>query len=138
MRSLVHLPIFVVALVGLSGCGRSGLTNRASPDEMAVTRKAPLVIPPDFSLRAPQAGTADAQNTELQRQALDALFGGPAPRSPAETSLLNAAGRDGSVAGIRSTVGDPETTVRNKGSVTRDIVAAPEGDGQFASASVGS
>jgi hypothetical protein len=38
--------------------------------------------------------------------------------------------------GIRSTVGDPETTTVNKGAVTRDIIAAPEGDGQSAQAAV--
>ena len=31
--------------------------------------------------------------------------------------------------GIRSAVGDPATATVAKGSVTRDIVAAPEGDG---------
>ncbi len=36
--------------------------------------------------------------------------------------------------GIRSSVGDPQTTTVNKGSITRDIIAAPEGDGQTAQA----
>ncbi|MEO6218093.1 MAG: DUF3035 domain-containing protein, partial [Sphingomonas sp.] len=34
--------------------------------------------------------------------------------------------------GIRSAVGDPGTNVVDKGSTTRDIVAAPPGDGQDA------
>jgi hypothetical protein len=34
--------------------------------------------------------------------------------------------------GIRSSVGDPQTNTVNKGSITRDIIAAPEGDGQSA------
>jgi hypothetical protein len=106
--------------------------SHAAPDEMSVTRKAPLIIPPDFSMVPPRAGTADAQNTELQRQTLDAMFGGPAPRSAGETSALESAGRDFSAAGIRSNVGDPDTQVVNKGPVTRDIIAAPEGAGQNA------
>ena len=65
-------------------------------------------------------------------QALDALFGGPAPRSQIETSALDRAGA--AEPGIRSTVGDPGTNTVAKGSVTRDIIAAPEGDGQFAQA----
>ena len=36
------------------------------------------------------------------------------------------------VAFIRSAVGDPGTNVVDKGSTTRDIVAAPQGDGQDA------
>lgn len=137
MRTPAYLTLAVLAVAGLSGCGRIGLLNRSSPDEMAVTRKAPLVIPPDFALTPPAPGTADSQNTDLQRQALDALFGGPAPRSSGETSTLNAAGRENAAAGIRSNVGDPDTQVVNKGPVTRDIVAAPEGDGQNARAVAG-
>ena len=38
-------------------------------------------------------------------------------------------------AGIRSDAGDPGTTVVDKGAVTRDIIAAPEGDGAEARAS---
>ena len=36
--------------------------------------------------------------------------------------------------GIRSAVGDPQTATVAKGAVTRDIIAAPEGDGATASA----
>jgi predicted small lipoprotein YifL len=137
MRTPAYLTLSVLAALALSGCGRIGLLNRDAPDEMAVTRKAPLVIPPDFALTPPAPGSADSQNTDLQRQAVDALFGGPAPRSPGETSALSAAGRETAAAGIRSNVGDPETQVVNKGAVTRDIVAAPEGDGQNARAVAG-
>ena len=138
MRTPAYLTLAALAMLGLSGCGRIGLLNRDAPDEMAVTRKAPLVIPPDFALTPPAPGSADSQNTELQRQAVDALFGGPAPRSAGETSALSAAGRDQAAAGIRSNVGDPDTQVVNKGPVTRDIVAAPEGDGQEAQTTIGS
>jgi len=36
--------------------------------------------------------------------------------------------------GVRSTVGDPNTVVVDKGQATQAIIAAPEGDGQDASA----
>jgi hypothetical protein len=67
-------------------------------------------------------------------QALDALFGGSAPRSAAESATISAAGADSADPGIRSAVGDPGTNVVDKGSTTRDIVAAPAGDGQDARA----
>ncbi|HEX7853000.1 MAG TPA: DUF3035 domain-containing protein [Sphingobium sp.] len=137
MRNSILLPVVAIAALTLSGCGRGGLFNRDAPDEMAVSRKSPLVIPPDFTLVPPEAGSAEAQNTDIQKQALDALFGGPAPRSAGETSALNAAGRDVAVPGIRSNAGDPNTKVINKGAVTRNIIAAPEGDGQNARAAVG-
>ena len=48
--------------------------------------------------------------------------------------LILAAGRANAAAGIRSTAGDPATEVVDKGATTRDIIAAPEGDGQDARA----
>lgn len=123
--------VLVTTAVVLSACGRTGV-NRDRPDEFATARQAPLVIPPDYSLTPPQPGAARPQDTGPAQQALEALFGGPAPRSATETSALGAAGRDIANAGVRSGVGDPGTVVVEKGSVTRDIVAAPEGDGQAA------
>ncbi|MES2057370.1 MAG: DUF3035 domain-containing protein [Pseudomonadota bacterium] len=123
-----------LGLVGmLAGCGSTGI-NRARPDEFAVARQAPLVIPPDFSLVPPAPGTAPTSTANPNAQALDALFGGSAARSASETATLDAAGGDSSAAGIRSDVGDPGTAVVDKAGTTRDIVAAPEGDGQDARA----
>ncbi|WHO37381.1 DUF3035 domain-containing protein [Sphingobium sp. AP49] len=129
--------ILAAGLVGtLSACGSSGgLMGRARPDEFAVSRQAPLVIPPDFALVPPAPGTPSAAAVDSSRAAQDVLFGGPAPRSASETSALNAAGRANAAAGIRSQAGDPGTEVVDKGATTRDIIAAPEGDGQDARAS---
>lgn len=137
MRYSVILPVLGLAALALSGCSRSTLFNRDTPDEMAVSRKPPLVIPPDFALVPPEAGTPEAQTADLQRQTLDALFGGPAPRSASESANLDAAGNDVAAPGIRSNVGNPGTKVSNKGAATRAILAAPEGDGQNARAGTG-
>ena len=118
----------------LAGCGSSGFLNRERPDEFAVSRQAPLVVPPDFSLAPPNPGAPRPQDNDASSQALDALFGGPAPRSAIEKDALGRAGA--SAAGIRSTVGDPQTNTVAKGSVTRDILAAPEGDGREAQAAI--
>ena len=67
-------------------------------------------------------------------QALDALFGGRSARSASESATIEAAGGDSADPGIRSSVADPGTAVVDKGTTTRDIVAAPEGDGQDARA----
>jgi hypothetical protein len=136
MRRVLNVAVGVALLATTAACGRSGF-DRARPDEFAVGRQAPLVIPPDYALRPPQPGAARPQDASPSSQALDALFGGTAPRSPSETSALQAAGRDVADAGIRSAAGDPQTAVVDKGSVTRDIVAAPEGDGQAARVTAG-
>nr|WP_254798059.1 DUF3035 domain-containing protein [Sphingobium sp. AS12] len=119
----------------LSACGGGGgLFNRERPDEFAVSRQAPLVIPPDFALVPPAPGTPSSNAVDSSKAAMEAMFGGPAQRSATETSTLNAAGRANAAAGIRSTAGDPGTEVVDKGAATRDIIAAPEGDGQDARA----
>jgi len=125
------LPLLLVAAT-LAGCGTGGVLNRARPDEFAVQRQAPLVVPPDFNLTPPAPGAPRPTEGTASEQALDALFGGPAPRSQVETSALDRAGA--AEPGIRTAVGDPMTNTVAKGRVTRDIIAAPEGDGAGASA----
>ncbi|WP_246167141.1 DUF3035 domain-containing protein [Sphingomonas piscis] len=131
MRKAV--PVLIIA-VALSGC--SAFRKSAAPDEFAVARNAPLIIPPDYTLTPPVAGTAGLSPQDAQGQAIDALFGGPAPRSATESSLLDRAGRDRATVGIRSTAGDPDTRVIDKGTVTTAILNAPQSDGQVASAQV--
>ena len=126
--------ISLVSLASLTACGSTGLFDRDRPDEFAVSRQPPLVIPPDFSLVPPQPGQPRPQTGGLQQQTLEALFGGPQARSVTESAVVAQAGdADG---GIRSSVGDPDTYTVDKGSVTRDIIAAPEGDGQNSQAAV--
>ncbi|RDE05381.1 DUF3035 domain-containing protein [Sphingomonas aracearum] len=128
-KSVVAAGLIGAAL--LSGCGKRGY-DRARPDEFAVARQAPLVIPPDFSLVPPQPGAAPvSQAGSPSQQALSALFGGPAARSGTEAQAIQSTGISADP-GIRSAVGDPDTNVVDKGQITRDIVAAPEGDGQAA------
>lgn len=131
MRKLFVLTAGVAAVALLSGCGRSRMGGKG-PDEFAVARQAPLVIPPDYALVPPAPGVARPQDNNPQAQALDALFGGAAARSAGERAVIGQAGATSAEPGIRSAVGDPGTTVVDKGSTTRDIVAAPEGDGQDA------
>jgi DUF3035 family protein len=116
----------------LAGCQSGGILGRDRPDEFAVARNAPLVIPPDFALTPPKPGEPVPQGSDARTQALEALFGGPAPRSEAERQMLNAAGGDRAAIGARSVAGDPGTTVVDKGAVTQTILAAPQGAGREA------
>jgi hypothetical protein len=126
----------LAAAVTTSGC--AVLRGKAaSPDEFAVARNAPLIIPPDFSLAPPVAGTAGLTPGEAQQQAIDALFGGPAPRSASETSLLDAAGRNVAQIGIRSQAWDPDTRIVDKGPTTVQILTAQNSSTNIASAQPG-
>ena len=132
MRKLIP-TLLVVPAIALGGCSLfAGKTK--SLDEFAVARNAPLVIPPDYSLTPPVAGTVSSTAEGAQAQAVEALFGGPAPRSQAESSMLDNAGRDRSVVGVRSVAGDPDTRVVDKGAQTQAIIAAPEANSAEATA----
>jgi hypothetical protein len=128
--------VIMVAAVATSGCAMFKKRG-GTPDEFAVARNAPLIIPPDFSLTPPVAGTAGLTVGDAQQQAIDALFGGPAPRSQAETSMLDAAGRERAPVGIRSNVWDPDTRIVDKGATTLQILSAPTADTNIASAQAG-
>lgn len=137
MRKIVMVTVAAAGALALSGCGgkQAGVFAHGSgPDEFAVSRQAPLVIPPDFAMVPPKPGAPRPQEADSSTQALQALFGGPAPRSAVENALTSQPGEVAAPA-IRSQAADPGTTVVNKGPVTRDILAAPEGPGQDATAS---
>jgi Protein of unknown function (DUF3035) len=132
MRKYPALIALAGAATLLSGCSSGGLFGRDRPDEFAVQRQAPLVVPPDFALTPPAPGAPRPSDANAQQQAQDALFGPPAPRSDVERTTIGRAGT--SAPSIRSTVGDPGTNTVAKGDVTRDILAAPQGDGREAQA----
>ena len=132
MRNPPQIVLVALGASLLAACGGGGVLGRERPDEFAVQRQAPLVIPPDFALTPPAPGAPRPAEGTAAQQALDALFGGPAPRSAVETSALERAGT--AEPGIRTAVGDPGTFTVDKGSTTQTILAAPEGDGQDARA----
>ena len=132
MRKVTQLLLVAAGAASLAACSEGGIANRERPDEFAVQRQAPLVVPPDFALTPPQPGAPRPAEGTAAQQALDALFGGPAPRSAVETNALQRAGN--AEQGIRTSVGDPGTHTVDKGATTRTIIAAPEGDGQNARA----
>ena len=136
MRKFVPVLIIAATLpLFLGACGSSGgVFSRARPDELAVARAAPLVVPPDFALRPVTPGAPRPQEADSSTLALQAMFGGPVQRSPAEKATLGAAGADRADPGIRSTAGSQGTTVVDKGAATRDIVSAPATEGQDARA----
>ncbi|WP_308514535.1 DUF3035 domain-containing protein [Sphingomonas flavescens] len=135
MRKVLTV-LALTAAVATSGC--AVLKGRAAtPDEFAVARNAPLIIPPDFSLAPPVAGTAGLSPSEAQQQAIDVLFGGPAPRSASEMSLLDTAGRSSAQLGIRSQVWDPDTRLVDKGPTTVQILTAANSSTDVASAQPG-
>jgi hypothetical protein len=113
----------------LAGCAG----GRDRPDEFAVTRAQPLVVPPDFALVPPAPGAPAPAVADSRTEALEALFGGESPRSGVEQQIMGQTNAETSAApGARSVVGSPDTLVVDKGTTTQTILAVPEGAGQEA------
>ncbi len=101
----LHRTARAVALLGLlplAACGDDlsrtiGLT-RDSPDEFTVTTRAPLSMPPDFSLRPPRPGASRPQELSERQQAEATLAPAAALESaqtgttPGQSALVSAAG----------------------------------------------
>ncbi|HEX8527142.1 DUF3035 domain-containing protein [Allosphingosinicella sp.] len=126
------LALAAPAALALAGCNTGGVLGRDRPDEFAVARTPPLVVPPDFALTPPRPGEPATTATDARTQALQALFGGPAPRSDAERTLLQRADADRAVLGARSVVADPATVVVDRGALVQTILALPAGPGREA------
>lgn len=137
-------------LLGLAGfllaaCGGGGVADRKRPDEFAVGRQAPLVIPPDFALTPPRPGSPRPIGADSQQQALEALFGPGVrlpPRSEIENRLLQDAGANRTDPAIRNTATNPPgggTASVDKGPFLRELLDAPAGtrNSEIARVSVG-
>ncbi len=105
--------------LGLTGCGGAGAAlglNKNAPDEFRVVAKAPLVVPPEFSLRPPAPGEPRPQELEPESQARQALLGQRAAesRSDGEKLLVTRAGGDKADPLIRYVVDDEFGEVAHK------------------------
>ncbi len=122
MRREMRLRIAgaISLILALSACegvrDQLGL-NKQSPDEFRVISRAPLSLPPDFTLRPPEPGIPRPQEGTATQQARKAVFRLEQPktqplneqvkadgRTLGELSLLKAAGADQIDPGIRRTI----------------------------------
>lgn len=109
--------LLVLVLAGCSGSDISrniGLT-RDVPDEFTVTTRAPLSMPPDFSIRPPSPGASRPQERSASASAEAALspqsaLAGNVAQSAGEKALIGAAGPS-APSSIRSDV-NKETSIQ--------------------------
>lgn len=74
LRTVLVLCVACTALIGCDSLRRAAGLNKKSPDEFAVTTKAPLIIPPDFNLRPPLPGAPPTNSLDPSSSAEVALF----------------------------------------------------------------
>lgn len=98
----------VLALAGCQGVKEQLGVGRNSPDEFTVIKRAPLTLPPDYSLRVPSTGTAPAAAI-ASNQAKTIVLGSSADAAAAgsaEEALLRRMGADHARADIREVISE--------------------------------
>ncbi len=103
--------ILLVGACGLAGCksaSRAFGLAKVTPDEFRVVTKAPLTLPPDYSLRPPAPGEPRPQELQPSSAARQALEGQREAevRSDGERLFVEKAGADHSDPLIRYVVDD--------------------------------
>ena len=116
----VTAVMLLMGAASLSGCNTAskalGMT-KVTPDEFRiVTEEAPLVVPPDFSLRPPAPGEPRPQELQPESAARIALLGqrNAEARSEGEKMLVTKAGADKADPLIRYVVDDEFGAVAHK------------------------
>jgi len=115
---LLTLAVACLALTACGGVRQSLGLQRTAPDEFDVISRAPLSMPPDYTLRPPRPGAERPQKPDLRGRAESVVFGRNraggvemrsrqiegADRSTGELALMARAGTDKARSDIREIV----------------------------------
>jgi Protein of unknown function (DUF3035) len=116
---LVHAVILLSGAAALAGCNSASRAlgvAKVTPDEFRVVTKAPLVVPPDYSLRPPSPGEPRPQELQPESAARVALLGQQQgeDRSEGERMLVSRAGGDKADPLVRYVVDDEFGAIAHK------------------------
>ena len=142
MKKRIILSVFCV--LGLAACSSTknqlGL-NKQVPDEFKVVKRAPLDLPPDYSLRPPRPGAPRPQEAETSDAAAQTVFGevstneASAPTS-GEAALLGRAGTAEADPNIRRRVDNESQALFDRNKPVAEKLFGIGGDKNAASATV--
>lgn len=124
-RHIASLGFISLIALPLAACGSSESLKdvlgygKNAPDEFAIVTKAPLVIPPDFSLRPPRPGAPRPQEESPSATARAALVGegtqvASLGGSQGEQTLLNQTGAAEADGNIRQVVNSESMSLTDK------------------------
>lgn len=132
----IATAVLIVAVL-ISGCSQlQSITGKGKnpPDEFAVVKRPPLIVPPEFELAPPDPGEPTPQDLASAAETLRALFPDregvvPVPSKGEESLLRNI--EAGSLPKIRSEVGNVNTPVVEKGTLLDEIIQTENRDGSI-------
>ena len=129
MKSAILVSTCIAGML-VSGCAALGGTN--SPDEFRVVKKAPLVVPPEYSLRPPAAGSGAPFEVDPTRAGTASAFGTDIGQnaSASERALVAAAGANAVSPIVREQVDWEEARIIRKSISVSDRVLNSDGSEQ--------
>ncbi|MEZ5998467.1 MAG: DUF3035 domain-containing protein [Hyphomonas sp.] len=116
MKTSLTLLALGAACVATTGCSSMKGVSTRTPDEFRVVTKAPLTVPPDYSLRPPGSGLSLPAEVEAARAENVSSFGSTVGEnaSASEKALVAAAGANAISPLIRVEVDYDETKAVRK------------------------
>ncbi|MBR9835808.1 MAG: DUF3035 domain-containing protein [Alphaproteobacteria bacterium] len=123
MKTTLKILTVGALAVSVSAC-IGGNRGASGPDEFRVVKKAPLIVPPDYSLRPPTPGQAQPFEVDEARAGVATAFGTNVgvDASAAERALVNAAGANAVSPVIREQVDFEEARIIRKSTSISDRV----------------
>lgn len=133
MRFILFAALCTLTLTACSGAKEQLGLNKEAPDEFTVIKRAPLELPPNFTLRPPQPGAERPQESDPTTTARTTIFGTPIPESAkepktGEDALLQAAGASTADPNIRSKIAGETDLIRNKNQTVVESLLGREGE----------
>lgn len=123
MKTQISLLALGAACLATAACSTGGGGAR-TPDEFRVVTKAPLTVPPDYSLRPPEPGGSVPAEVEAARAENASAFGTSvgADASASEKALVAAAGANAVSPLVRVEVDYDETKAIRKSKTVADRI----------------
>lgn len=126
MKHKIFQALAVVSTLALAACGNGNADVKeklglkvAPPDEFSVVTRAPLVVPPDYTLRPPRPGAERPNELSVREETRKTVFGvsdtAPAKQGEsANSDFLNKLGANQSDPNIRDSINTEVREMDNK------------------------
>ncbi|WP_370373743.1 DUF3035 domain-containing protein [Henriciella pelagia] len=140
MKKAILTSAAMGALLASGGCSVfGGGGGSPGPDEFRVVTKAPLSVPPEYSLRPPTAGTTVPAEADPSRAPVATAFGTTIGQdaSAVERALVAAAGANAVNPMIRSVIDYEEAGIVRKSREDADAILSSRGDASVEAAATG-
>lgn len=134
MRTRLLTMLIAAAALSVSGCSnlRGWLgADKTPPDEFRVVTRAPLSLPPDYGLVAPQPGAARPQEADVRETARQIVVDREGGRGSQKPEIASLQGRDPSEAALLRRAGVAEVDPNIRANINRESAKLAQADNTF-------